>query len=378
LKSLSFDLIDDWGPQGPRLGSLTLGTTTLETPVFMPVGTVGSVKSLTSEDLFEMGYKIILGNTYHLFLRPGLEFFETVGPLNPWMKWPGALLTDSGGFQVMSLSKIRTITDEGVWFSNHLNGAPLFLNPELVVEIQTKIGSQIQMVLDECVPGTSSLDACTKSVERTLLWAKRARSAWEKINCPFAQFGIVQGGLFTDLRKHCLEELKKLNFEGYALGGLSVGESKADMYSMIKEIVPLFPKDKPRYLMGVGSLDDLFFAIMHGVDMFDCVLPTRNARNGTLFTRTSVDPKAKLIIKNNQYRYDTLPIDPDCNCYTCKNYSRSYLRHLFMTKELTVFRLLTLHNLTHMKNFIEDLKTAIRTRQNEACQKIYQTYISLN
>jgi queuine tRNA-ribosyltransferase len=337
-----------------RRGKLLFGGIEVQTPTFMPVGTVGSVKALAPEDVWSIGYRLILGNTYHLMLRPGTEVLESFGGLHAFMNWPGAILTDSGGFQVMSLAKIRKMTEEGVNFANHINGAKLFLTPESVCGIQKSINSDIQMVLDECTPYPATHQEAEASMLRSMRWAKRARAA-HAIGHK-AQFGIVQGGMYEDLRRLSAQALVEIGFDGYAIGGLSVGEPKPEMRRILEATEPHLPSTHPRYLMGVGAPDDLFDATLMGVDMFDCVMPTRNARNGCLFVRTSASETGKLHIKNAAHRMSKLPIDPQCNCYTCQNYSRAYLRHLFVAEELLVFRLLTIHNL----QFLWDLMQAIR------------------
>ena len=342
---------------GPRRGRMNFGDVVVETPTFMPVGTLGSVKSLESKDVSSIGYSLILGNTYHLYLRPGTEVLEKFGGLHGFMRWPGVLLTDSGGFQVMSLAKIRKLNEEGVTFANHINGSRINLTPENVVQIQDAIDSDIQMVLDECTPYPASHEVARSSMERSMRWAKRARNARsEKTR---AQFGIVQGGMHVDLRCISARQLVDLDFEGYAVGGLSVGEPKEELRRVLAGTTAFLPHQKPRYLMGVGTPDDLFDGVLLGVDMFDCVLPTRNARNGCVFVRTSVDPSGKIHIKNATHRYSELPLDPECGCSTCKTYSRSYLRHLFVSQELSVYRLLTIHSLQFLHDFMTEIRSAL-------------------
>ncbi|WP_397600673.1 tRNA guanosine(34) transglycosylase Tgt [Silvanigrella sp.] len=343
---------------GPRVTKLKFGNVELETPIFMPVGTVGSVKSLSPEDVYSIGYKIILGNTYHLNLRPGMDLMREFNGLHEFMRWPGAILTDSGGFQVMSLAKIRKLTEEGATFANHINGAKITLTPESVVQIQEDIDSDIQMVLDECTPYPATHAEALSSMERSMRWATRARSARKKLNR--AQFGIVQGGMYGDLRVKSVKQLIENNFEGYAIGGLSVGESKREMRRLLSATIPWMPHDKPRYLMGVGAPDDLIDAILLGIDMFDCVMPTRNARNGSVFVRSSSSANGKIQIKNSIHKSSKEPLDSCCNCYTCKNYSRAYLRHLFVAEELLVFRLLSIHNLQFLFDLTNEMREAIR------------------
>lgn len=339
---------------GPRRGRIQFGDVSVETPCFMPVGTAGSVKSLSPEDVSGLGYSLILGNTYHLNLRPGMEVIQTFGGLHGFMNWPGVILTDSGGFQVMSLAKIRKITEEGATFASHIDGARVQLTPERAVEIQETIDADIHMVLDECTPYPATFEEAKKSMERSMRWAKRSREARKKTNR--AQFGIVQGGMYGPLRYLSAHALQEVGFEGYSIGGLSVGESKFEMRRVLSATVPHLPADKPRYLMGVGTPDDIVDGVLLGIDMFDCVLPTRNARNGSVFVRNQSHPGGKIQIKNSTHKLSTRPLDEGCACYTCRNFSRAYLRHLFIANELLVYRLLTLHNL----KFIEDLTLALR------------------
>ena len=343
---------------GPRVTQLKFGDVEIETPIFMPVGTMGSVKALSPEEVYQIGYRLILANTYHLNLRPGPELLRDFGGLHNFMRWPGVLLTDSGGFQVMSLAKLRKITEEGATFANHINGASVHLSPEKVVAIQEDIDSDIQMVLDECTPYPATYDEAKLSMERSMRWAKRARAARTKTNR--AQFGIVQGGMYTDLRIQSLRQLNENNFEGIAIGGLSVGESKREMRRVLSAVMPFVPRDKPRYLMGVGAPEDLIDAILLGVDMFDCVMPTRNARNGSDFVRTSASPTGKIQIKNASNKLSQEPLDKECKCVTCQNYSRAYLRHLFIAEELLVLRLLSIHNLQFLFDLTADLRNAIK------------------
>ncbi|MES2614396.1 MAG: tRNA guanosine(34) transglycosylase Tgt [Bdellovibrionota bacterium] len=341
-----------------RVTKLKFGDVELETPIFMPVGTLGSVKALSPEDVYDIGYRLILANTYHLNLRPGVELMREFNGLHEFMRWPGALLTDSGGFQVMSLAKLRKISEEGATFANHINGASVHLSPEKVVSIQEDIDSDIQMVLDECTPFPATHEEARLSMERSMRWAKRARMSRVKTNR--GQFGIVQGGMYTDLRIESLRQLKENNFEGYAIGGLSVGESKREMRRILSSVIPFMPKDKPRYLMGVGTPEDLIDAILLGIDMFDCVLPTRNARNGSVFVRTNSSQTGKIQIKNAMHKTSKAPLDAECSCYTCQNYTRAYLRHLFISEELLVFRLLSIHNLQFLYDLTLDCRHAIK------------------
>lgn len=335
-----------------RLGELQLPHGIVKTPIFMPVGTVGSVKSLVPEDLKTLGAEIILGNTYHLYLRPGLDVIRHFQGLHDFIKWDGPILTDSGGFQVFSLGKLRKISEEGCVFQSHIDGKKINLTPELAVEIQEVIGADIHMVLDECTPYPATFEEAKSSMERSLRWAERCRDA--KSRSELSQFGIVQGGMYQDLRLQSIKGLVDLNFEGYSIGGLSVGEPKPSMRETTDFCCEHLPQDKPRYLMGVGTPLDIIESINYGVDMFDCVMPTRNGRNGTLFTSVG-----KVNIKNQKHQFDQSPLDPNCSCYTCKTFSRSYLRHLFIAGEITVLRLLSLHNLTYYLRLIHDIRAAI-------------------
>ncbi len=324
----------------------------------MPVGTNATVKSMSPDEMRGLGAEIILSNTYHLYLRPGHEIIKGVGGLHEFMKWSGPILTDSGGFQVFSLSPLRKINDRGVTFRSHLDGSTHFLTPELVMEIQGVLGSDIAMVFDECTPYPATREYALNSLNLTTQWARRCLKAREgeggvKVGGQ-ALFGIVQGGIYKDLRRQSAEELIEMDFDGYALGGLSVGEPKELMYETVNYTTPLLPQDKPRYLMGIGDLLDVLEAVSVGIDMFDCVMPTRNARNGTLFTGTG-----RISIKRGEFKSDPAPLDPDCGCYTCKNFSRAYLRHLFMSREILSMRLNTLHNLHFYLEFFRKMRKAI-------------------
>jgi queuine tRNA-ribosyltransferase len=337
-----------------------------ETPVFMPVGTQGTVKAVSSEDMEEMGIKIVLANTYHLYLRPGYRIVEKLGGLHRFMSWDGPILTDSGGFQVYSLSKLRTISEEGVTFQSHLDGSRHFIGPKEAMVIQQGLGADIIMAFDECAPYPADYEYVLNSVRLTSLWAKQCIEYKEGNNQ--ALFGIVQGGMYPDLRERSAAELTQMNFDGYALGGLSVGEDRDSRERVIKETVEFLPADKPVYLMGVGKPEDIIESVTLGVDMFDCVLPTRNARNGTLFTRNG-----QLVIKNARYADDDRPIDENCDCYVCSHYSRAYLRHLFMAKELLAYRLNTIHNLYYYNRLMDDIRGAIQEeRWEEYRQSFYK------
>ncbi len=312
----------------------------VSTPVFMPVGTQGSVKSLCPRDLQDISAEIVLGNAYHLYLRPGDELLSDLGGLHRFMNWHGPILTDSGGFQVFSLSKLRKINLQGVEFASHLDGSRHFFTPEKVIRIQQNIGSDIMMVLDECVPYGADYEYTLNSMHLTTSWAEKSRKFHPPGSSGQLLFGIVQGGFFKNLRKQCVDQLTTIPMDGYALGGLSVGETKQEMLEILNFTAPLLPREKPRYLMGVGKPLDILQGISAGIDMFDCVLPTRNARNGTMYTS-----QGKVNIKRAEYNKDDSPLDPECDCYTCLNFSRAYLRHLYMSRELLSYRLNTIHNL---------------------------------
>lgn len=339
---------------GARYGILHTPHGDFETPLFMPVGTQATVKTLTPEEIHEVSSNLILGNTYHLWLEPGDEIVKKAGGIRGFMNWDGALLTDSGGFQVFSLSNIRKITEEGVTFRHHKSGAKLFMSPEDSIHIQNNLGADIMMSFDECPPFHSGYDYMKQSVDRTIRWAKRGYDAHQNRDTQ-ALFGIVQGGPFKDLRKHCLDELRKIDFDGFSIGGLSVGETKGEMYEMLEYLNTIMPKDKPRYLMGVGSPDDLVIGSINGIDMFDCVLPTRIARHGSAMTSMG-----KVVIKNATYKEDFTPLDPSCDCYTCRNYTKAYINHLIKTDEMLGPRLLSYHNLYFLKNLMKQIRTAIQ------------------
>lgn len=317
----------------------------------MPVGTNATVKAMSPDEMKDLGAEILLSNTYHLYLRPGHKIISEVGGLHKFMKWEGPILTDSGGFQVFSLTNLRKIKDDGVEFRSHLDGSLHFLTPELVMEIQKALGSDIAMVFDECTPYPATKEYALNSLKLTTEWARRCKEA---INRGQALFGIVQGGVYPDLRKQSAEEIIEIDFDGYALGGLSVGEPKELMYEMINWTAPLLPNDRPRYLMGIGDLLDVLEAVSAGIDMFDCVMPTRNARNGTLFTS-----QGRISIKREEFKKDSGPLDPECGCYTCQNYSRSYLRHMFMSREILSMRLNTMHNIYFYLEFFRRMRESI-------------------
>ena len=336
-----------------RLGHIHTQRGIINTPVFIPVGTNATVKAMNPHELKELGAEILLSNTYHLYLRPGHEAIKKLGGLHKFMNWQGPILTDSGGFQVFSLSPLRKINGDGVTFKSHLDGSEHFISPEIVMEIQGVLGSDIAMAFDECTPYPATREYALNSLELTTRWAKRCLDAKNENQ---ALFGIVQGGTYTDLRKQSAEQLIEFNFDGYALGGLSVGEPKELMYEMINYTTLLLPEDKPRYLMGIGDLLDVLEAVSAGIDMFDCVMPTRNARNGTLFTS-----KGRISIKREEFKTDSSPLDADCECYTCKNYSKAYLRHLFTNKEILSMRLNTMHNLHFYFEFFRKMRKAINS-----------------
>lgn len=359
-----------------RTGAIETARGVVNTPAFMPVGTQGTVKAMSPEELKEIGAEIILSNTYHLYLRPGHEIIHKLGGLHKFMNWDGPILTDSGGFQVYSLSSLRRITEDGVEFRSHIDGALHFLTPENAMEIQAMLGSDIAMAFDECTPYPVNYDYAAKSLELTTKWARRCstfnmqRSTFNKNKQ--ALFGIIQGGMYKDLRKRSLEELMEIGFDGYAAGGLSVGEPKEEMYEIIEFIGPLMPNNKPRYLMGVGDLLDVLVAVENGFDMFDCVMPTRNARNGTLFTS-----KGRISIKRTEFKADPEPLDPDCNCYTCRNYSRAYLRHLFLSKEILSMRLNTIHNLYFYLDFFRKMRNSIHSKTFSQFKKHWEGVFQL-
>ena len=338
---------------GARYGILHTPHGDCEVPMFMPVGTLATVKTLSPEELKEMGAGTILGNTYHLSIRPGADIVAKAGGLHKFMNWDGPILTDSGGFQVFSLAENRKITEEGVEFRNHLNGDKLFFSPEVSIEIQEKLGSDIAMSFDECIPWPADYNYVKKSTERTLRWAKRGLLAHKKEDQ--ALFGIVQGGDYEDLRKMCAEELVKMDFPGYSIGGTSIGEPKEKFFEMVEFAIKYLPQDKPRYVMGIGSIDYVLGSIERGVDMFDCVLPTRLARHGALMTS-----HGRVNIKNEKYKEDFTPLDDKCDCYCCKNYTKAYLRHLYICDETFGKRLLSIHNVRFLIHLVEEARKAIK------------------
>ncbi len=352
--AITFELIKTCKQSGARLGKVHTPHGSFETPIFMPVGTLATVKTMTPEELKAIDAQIILSNTYHLWLRPGEDIVKEAGGLHKFMNWDRPILTDSGGFQVFSLSDMREITEEGVHFRNHLSGEKLFFSPEIAMQVQNDLGPDIMMALDECPPYPASKTYMEQSVNRTSRWAERCLKAHKNPDTQ-ALFGIVQGGEYIDLRKQSAKDLISLDFPGYAIGCMSFGEPKEIMYHVLEETTPLLPDDKPRYLMGVGSPDALIEGAIRGVDMFDSVLPTRIARNGTCMTS-----EGRLVVRNAQYARDFSPLDKNCDCYTCRNYSRAYIRHLIHTNEILGFRLTTYHNLYFLLKLMEQVREAIK------------------
>jgi queuine tRNA-ribosyltransferase len=350
---MKFEIIARDARARARSGVIRTAHGEVETPVFMPVGTQGSVKSVSPDELEAMDARIILGNTYHLYLRPGADLIARLGGLHGFMHWNGSILTDSGGFQVFSLARIRKIEEDGVQFQSHIDGSRHFIRPETSILIQEQLGSDIAMCFDECTPYPVEYEYASRSMQLSVRWAARCKAAHGRADQ--ALFGIVQGSIFKDLRLSCLEQLMEIGFDGYALGSLSVGESKEEMLDILHNITPCLPESSPRYLMGVGTPEDLVEGVRLGVDMFDCVMPTRNARNGMLFT-----PRGAIQIKNSRYADDESPPDMECACYTCRRFSRAYLRHLFMSRELLAYRLNTLHNLHYYLKLMSDMRQAIR------------------
>lgn len=339
-----------------RRATLSFPRGDIQTPIFMPVGTAATVKAMTPKELDEVGAQIVLGNTFHLMLRPGTEVIQAHGDLHDFMQWQKPILTDSGGFQVWSLAELRKISEQGVTFRSPIDGSKKFLGPEEAIEIQRKLGADIVMIFDECTPYPATEEEVRDSMELSLRWAHRSKVAHG--DSESALFGIIQGGMYEHLRDQSLAGLKEIGFDGYAIGGLSVGEPKEEMYRVLQHLTPTMPADKPRYLMGVGTPENLVTAVFYGVDMFDCVLPTRNARNGWLYTQTGV-----VKIRNAQYEMDTRPIDESCACSTCKQFSRSYIKHLLKTNEILGARLATVHNLHFFLDLMAKMRAAIESQQ---------------
>lgn len=349
---VNYELVAEDRKTGARAGLLHTPHGVFKTPMFMPVGTQATVKTVTPEELEEMGSQIILSNTYHLFLRPGTELIHEAGELHRFMNWNKGILTDSGGFQVFSLGAMRKITEEGVYFRSFLDGSKQFLSPEISIRAQEDLGSDIAMAFDECIPYPADYEYARKSTERTTRWAKRCIKAHQRTDRGI--FGIIQGGMYKDLRKQSAMEISSLPFDGVAVGGLSVGEPHDLMYDILEETTQWMPKGKARYLMGVGTPDCLVEGVARGVDMFDCVFPTRVARNGMAMLHTG-----RMNMKNKQYKRDFCPIEESCGCYTCRNYTRAYIRHLYKSEELLAFRLVTIHNLYFLLQFMRDMREAI-------------------
>jgi len=367
-KAITFEILHEDKKSGARTGVMHTPHGDVFTPMFMPVGTAATVKFISPEELKDMNSQFILANTYHLWLRPTTEVLEAVGGVHKFMNWDGPILTDSGGYQVFSLADTRKITEEGVHFKSHLDGSKLFMSPEDSIHIQEIIGSDIAMSFDECIPFPSDHSYTEKSVERTLRWAKRGKDAHTREDQ--ALFGIVQGSEYEDLRKYCAEKLVEMDFDGYAIGGTSVGEDKETHYKMLDYTLPYLPKDKPRYEMGIGATNDILEAVSRGVDMFDCVLPTRIARHGTLMTS-----QGRINIKKKQYAKDFTPLDPLCDCYACKNYTRAYIHHLFRCEEGFGSRLMSIHNLRFLLKLTEEIRAAINEdRFTEFKEEILNTY----
>ena len=350
-----FSVIAQSSDSRARAGVIQTVHGAIETPVFMPVGTLGSVKSLSPEELVEAGAQVILGNTYHLYLRPGCDVIDKFDGLHGFIHWDRPILTDSGGFQVFSLAKLAKLSEEGVTFQSHIDGSKHLLTPEKAIEIQTGLGSDIMMCLDNCIQYPATREQSRAALETTTQWALRCKQAWrETKNDSNTLFGIVQGSMFKDLRRRSADELMNIGFNGYAIGGLSVGEPAEMMLEMADFTLPLLPEDRPRYIMGVGTPENLIELAALGADMFDCVLPTRNARNGQLFTQNGA-----INICNSQFKEDTGPIESDCRCYTCRSFSRAYLRHLYMARELLAYRLNTIHNVYFFIDFVKRMRQAI-------------------
>ena len=353
--SISFELLEEDKDTRARRGLITTPHGEINTPIFMPVGTQATVKAMTPEELKEIKAEIILGNTYHLYLRPGHELIERAGGLHNFMNWDKPILTDSGGFQVFSLSDLREIKEEGVYFQSHIDGSRHFISPEKSIEIQNSLGSDIVMAFDECPPEPTNYDYVENSLQRTVRWAERSKEAMN--NDKQSLFGIIQGGVFKDLREESVKKMIDIGFPGYAIGGLSVGEAKEDMLDTLDFTVPLLPDDKPRYLMGVGTPEDLIEGVRRGIDMFDCVMPTRIARHGSIYTS-----EGRITIRNATYKEDFTAPDHDCDCYVCQNYSRAYIRHLLKRNEILGVRLTTYHNLYFFIDLMNKIKDAIANK----------------
>jgi queuine tRNA-ribosyltransferase len=367
-ENFTFEILKSDSSTRARTGKLTTPHGVINTPYFMPVGTQATVKTLSSEDLHALGAEIILSNTYHLYLRPGHEIIREAGGLHSFMSWPAPILTDSGGFQVFSLAELNKVTEDGVHFQSHIDGSRHFFTPELCMEVQNALGADIIMVFDECLPYPVEHERAASSLQLTLSWAERCKTA--HANPQQALFGIVQGATFRDLRLECARELVGMDFPGYAIGGLSVGETPQMMHEILDYTVDELPPEKPRYLMGSGPPGDIFEGVERGIDLFDCVMPTRNARNASLMTSRGV-----VIVKNAEYAADFSPVDPECSCPTCRNYSRAYLRHLFKAGEISAMRLATLHNVHFMLTLLVQIRDAIRSdRYMEFKRQFFDKY----
>ncbi len=367
--AITYELLHICKQTGARRGIVHTPHGDIQTPVFMPVGTQATVKSMTPEELKEVGAQIILANTYHLFLRPGHELVKEAGGLHKFMHWDRPILTDSGGFQVFSLGALRTISEEGVEFRSHLDGSKQFLSPEKAMEVENALGADIIMAFDECCPYPSTYEYTKKSMERTTRWAKRCKEAHSRKEDQ-GLFGIIQGGFYKDLRKQSAEDLIKLDFPGYAIGGISVGEPKEEFLDILQYTTPLMPENKPRYLMGVGTPDYLVEAAIAGIDMCDCVIPTRLARHGTAFTS-----KGKIVVRNAIYERDFNPLDDECDCYACRNYTRAYIRHLVKTNEILGIRLLSIHNIKFLTNLMDKVRIEIeRDNLGSFRKEFYRKY----
>lgn len=367
MDAVHYELIKKSGDCDGRLGRVHTPHGVIDTPVFMPVGTQASVKAMTPDELKSIGAQIILSNTYHLYMRPGEKLVEKAGGLHKFMNWDRSILTDSGGFQVFSLSNLRDIKEEGVTFKSHIDGSKHFISPEKAIEIQNCLGADIIMCFDECLPYPCEYEYASNSLDRTIRWAKRCKEAHKNTEKQ-SLFGIIQGGMYKELRERSVKEMVDMDFPGYSIGGLSIGEPKPIMYEVLDWTVHLLPENKPRYLMGVGSPDCLIEGSIRGLDMFDCVLPTRIARNGTVFTS-----HGKLVVRNAEYAEDFRPLDEECDCYACRNYTRAYIRHLFKAKEILGARLTTIHNLYFLIKLMERIREAIK---NDSLLKLRDEFYS--
>lgn len=352
---MEFKLIKKCSETSARLGLIKTDYGDVETPVFLPVGTQGAVKTISFEELKEIGVQILLANTYHLYLKPGIEVIKRLGGLHKFTGWDRPILTDSGGYQIFSLEGLTKITEEGVKFNSHIDGSEIFFTPEEITTIQINLGADIIMCFDECIPYPCEYTVTKEKTERTNRWAKRCKKIWLKNKKRTALFGIVQGGVYEDLRRKAAEELVEMDFPGYAIGGVSVGEPKEIMLNVIEWVEKYLPERKPRYLMGVGKPEDIILAVERGMDIFDCILPTRLGRNGTAFTNAG-----RIIIKNSEYKFDTSPLDSECMCFTCRNYTKAYLRHLFSAGEILGMRLLSYHNLFFYTKLMEEIRKSLK------------------